>query len=163
MVADNVSDDVIVLLSKTRRTSATRVVLVLAELTEQAAFRAVACGVAGLVPRSEATPDHLVHVIKTAAAGDGYMPPNLLGALMSEVGTLQENVLLPQGRHSSGLSVREIDILRLIAEGHDTGVIATKLAYSERTIKYTLHQLMTRLQLRNRSHAVAFAMRQGLL
>ncbi|MER5850530.1 LuxR C-terminal-related transcriptional regulator, partial [Streptomyces sp. NPDC002012] len=96
-------------------------------------------------------------------AGDGYMPPNLLGALMSEVGTLQENVLLPQGRHFSGLSAREIDVLRLVAEGHDTEVIATKLAYSERTIKNALQGVMTRYQLRNRSRAVAFAMRQGLI
>ncbi|MFE6018671.1 response regulator transcription factor [Streptomyces sp. NPDC056441] len=163
MVADTVSEDVLVLLRKTRRTSTTRVVLILAELTEQAVFRAVGCGVAGLVPRSEATPEHLVHVIETVAAGDGYMPPNLLGALMSEVGTLQENVLLPQGRHFSGLSAREIDVLRLVAEGHDTEVIATKLAYSERTIKNALQGVMIRYQLRNRSHAVAFAMRQGLI
>ncbi|MFE3905939.1 hypothetical protein ACFXPY_38190 [Streptomyces sp. NPDC059153] len=39
---------------------------------------------------------------------------------MSEVGTLQENVLLPQGLHFSGLAPRETDVLRLIAEGHDT-------------------------------------------
>ncbi|MFD9605804.1 DNA-binding response regulator, partial [Streptomyces sp. NPDC059970] len=77
IVADTVSEDVLVLLRKTRRTSTTRVLLILAELTEQAVFRAVGCGVAGLVPRSEATPEHLVHVIETVAAGDGYMPPNL--------------------------------------------------------------------------------------
>ncbi|MFB6988605.1 response regulator transcription factor [Streptomyces sp. NPDC056178] len=63
--------------------------------------------------------------------------------------------------HRSG--PREIDVLRLIAEGHDTEVIAKELAYSERTIKNVLHELMTRLQLRNRSHAVAYAMRQGLI
>ncbi|MER5853903.1 DNA-binding response regulator, partial [Streptomyces sp. NPDC002012] len=44
-----------------------------------------------------------------------------------------------------------------------TEVIATKLAYSERTIKNALQGVMTRYQLRNRSHAVAFAMRQGLI
>ncbi|MFC9624436.1 response regulator transcription factor [Streptomyces sp. NPDC056930] len=82
---------------------------------------------------------------------------------MAEIGTLQENVLRPQGLHFSGLAPREIDVLRLIAEGHDTPVIAEKLAYSERTIKYVLHELMTRLQLHNRSHAVAYAMRQGLI
>ncbi|MFF1917031.1 LuxR C-terminal-related transcriptional regulator [Streptomyces sp. NPDC058239] len=163
MVADTVSDDVLVLLRHTRRTSTTRTVLIVADFSEQAVFRAVGCGVAGVVPRSEATPEHLIHVIQAVARGDGYMPPNLLGSLMAEVGTLQENVLRPQGLHFTGLAPREIDVLRLVAEGHDTEAIAKQLAYSERTIKNVLHELMTRLQLRNRSHAVAYAMRQGLL
>ncbi|MFE7358032.1 response regulator transcription factor [Streptomyces sp. NPDC057543] len=157
IVADTVSEDVRVLLRSARRTSTTRVVLIVADSTEQAVFRAVECGVAGFVPRSEVTPEHLVHVIQTAAAGDGYLPPNLLMALMSEVGTLQE------GRHFSGLSAREIDVLRLVAEGHDTEAIASKLSYSERTIKNVLTTVMNRYQLRNRTHAVAFAMRRGLI
>jgi DNA-binding NarL/FixJ family response regulator len=61
------------------------------------------------------------------------------------------------------LAPREIDVLRLVADGYDTGEIATKLAYSERTVKNVLHDVTTRLQLRNRSHAVAFALREGLI
>ncbi|WP_383826475.1 response regulator transcription factor [Streptomyces sp. NPDC058486] len=57
----------------------------------------------------------------------------------------------------------EVDVLRLVAEGYDTADIAAKLSYSERTIKNVLHAVITRLQLRNRSHAVAYAMRQGLI
>ncbi|MFD3524843.1 LuxR C-terminal-related transcriptional regulator [Streptomyces sp. NPDC058653] len=41
--------------------------------------------------------------------------------------------------------------------------IATKLGYSERTIKNILHSVMTRLQLRNRAYAITYAMRQGLI
>ncbi|MGO4426651.1 response regulator transcription factor, partial [Streptomyces sp. MCAF7] len=47
--------------------------------------------------------------------------------------------------------------------GYDTADIAMKLSYSERTIKNVLHAVMTRLNLRNRSHAVAYALRQGLI
>ncbi|CAM5282882.1 response regulator transcription factor [Streptomyces californicus] len=72
-------------------------------------------------------------------------------------------MLGPRGLHFTGLASREVDVLRLVAEGYDTADIATKLAYSERTIKNVLHSVMTRLQLRNRSHAVAYAMRQGLI
>jgi len=54
-------------------------------------------------------------------------------------------------------------VLRLVAEGWDTAQIATKLSYSERTVKNVLHDVTTRLQLRNRSHAVAYAMREGLI
>ncbi|HVX44496.1 MAG TPA: LuxR C-terminal-related transcriptional regulator, partial [Mycobacteriales bacterium] len=49
------------------------------------------------------------------------------------------------------------------AEGYSTSEIAEQLAYSERTVKSALHDLTSRYQLRNRSHAVAFAMREGLI
>ena len=63
----------------------------------------------------------------------------------------------------NGLATREIEVLRLVADGCDTHEIADKLAYSERTVKNVLHDVTTRLQLRNRSHAVAYALRQGLI
>ena len=53
--------------------------------------------------------------------------------------------------------------LRLLAEGYDTAAIADTLAYSERTIKNVIHDVTSRLHLRNRSHAVAFAMRTGVI
>ena len=61
------------------------------------------------------------------------------------------------------LSSREADVLRLVAEGRDTSEIAEELCYSERTVKNVLHDLTTRLQLRNRTHAVAYALREGLI
>ncbi|UJW36801.1 LuxR C-terminal-related transcriptional regulator [Saccharothrix sp. AJ9571] len=41
--------------------------------------------------------------------------------------------------------------------------IAAQLCYSERTIKNTVHDVVSRFQLRNRTHAVAFAMREGMI
>ena len=58
---------------------------------------------------------------------------------------------------------RPCPVLRLVAEGLDTGEIARQLAFSERTIKSVLHDVTTRLQLRNRAHAVAFAVREGFI
>ena len=54
-------------------------------------------------------------------------------------------------------------MLRLLAEGQDTQEIASTLCYSERTVKGVIHEITTRLQLRNRSHAVAFALRNDLI
>ena len=54
-------------------------------------------------------------------------------------------------------------MLRLVAEGLDTGEIAKELAYSERTIKNVIHDVTSRLNLRNRSQAVAYALREGLI
>ncbi|MFH9367360.1 response regulator transcription factor [Streptomyces anulatus] len=163
MVVDAVDDEVLRVLRNIQRTSTCRTVLVTTDIDEQKLVSAAECGVAGVVRRSESTPEHLVQVIGTVARGEGHLPSDLLGRLLEEVGRLQGQVLGPRGLHFTGLAAREVDVLRLVAEGYDTADIATKLAYSERTIKNVLHSVMTRLQLRNRSHAVAYAMRQGLI
>ena len=61
------------------------------------------------------------------------------------------------------LTGREAEVLRLVADGLDTAEVAEELAYSESTIKGVLAKLMTRLEARNRCHAVAIVLRQGLI
>ncbi|MBW5252491.1 response regulator transcription factor [Streptomyces poriferorum] len=163
MVVDTVDEDVLTMLRHVQRTSDSRTVLVTTEIDEQKLVSAAECGVVGVIRRAQSTPEHLVQVIETVARGEGHLPSDLLGRLLAEVGRLQGQVLGPRGLHFTGLAAREVDVLRLVAEGYDTADIATKLAYSERTIKNVLHSVMTRLQLRNRSHAVAYALRQGLI
>ena len=102
-------------------------------------------------------------VITAAASGEGSVPPDLLGRLLEQVGRLQRHVLGPRGIMFTGLAPREVDVLRLLADGLDTAEIARRLAYSERTVKNVVHDVTTRLQLRNRSHAVAYALREGLI
>jgi DNA-binding NarL/FixJ family response regulator len=72
-------------------------------------------------------------------------------------------VLGPRGIVFTGLAPREVEVLRLLADGLDTAEIARRLCYSERTVKNVVHDVTTRLQLRNRSHAVAYALREGLI
>jgi DNA-binding CsgD family transcriptional regulator len=67
------------------------------------------------------------------------------------------------GVNPSGLTAREVDVLRLMAEGLDTAEIAGKLCYSERTVKNVIYGITHRLKLRNRSHAVAYALRSGMI
>jgi DNA-binding NarL/FixJ family response regulator len=59
------------------------------------------------------------------------------------------------------LRSRERDVLVLFAEGHSTREVAQRLCYSERTIKNILQDLTTRFGLRNRTQAVAWALRNG--
>jgi DNA-binding NarL/FixJ family response regulator len=63
----------------------------------------------------------------------------------------------------AGLEAREADVLRLLAEGLGTPEIAARLNYSERTVKNIIHGVLTRWSLRNRAHAVAFALRNGAI
>ena len=83
--------------------------------------------------------------------------------LLEQVQRLQRQVLAPRGLTLTGLSKRETDVLRLLADGHDTADIARTLCWSERTVKNIVHDVTTRLQLRNRAHAVAYAVREGLI
>jgi DNA-binding NarL/FixJ family response regulator len=116
-----------------------------------------------MLRRSEASCERLVAAVGAAASGEGSVPPDLLGRLLDQVGRLQRQVLAPRGLTFTGLTEREICVLKLVAEGHETSEIAQQLAFSERTIKNVIHDLTTRLNLRNRTHAVAYALKQGLI
>jgi DNA-binding NarL/FixJ family response regulator len=163
VVTDSVDDDALTLLRIVQRRGVSRAVLVAGHLDDGDLVKAVETGVVGLVRRSEATPDRLIAVIMAAASGEGSVPPDLLGRLLDQVGKLQRHVLGPRGIMFTGLAPREVEVLRLLADGLDTSEIAHELAYSERTVKNVVHDVTTRLQLRNRSHAVAYALREGLI
>jgi DNA-binding NarL/FixJ family response regulator len=163
VVADKADEETVRALRALQRGGVPRLVLVASFLDGNELVAAVEAGVSGVLRRAEATIDRLLAVIQSTAAGDGTMPPDLLGRLLDHVGRLQRQVLDPRGFSFAGLSAREIEVLRLVADGHDTKEIAAQLCYSERTVKNVLHEITTRLQLRNRSHAVAYAMREGLI
>jgi DNA-binding NarL/FixJ family response regulator len=140
-----------------------RVVLVVSVLDDASLMAGVEAGCCGFIRRSEVTPERLTTVIVAAAAGDGSVPPDLLGRLLTHVSNAQANVLSPRGLHLSGLSDREIDVLKLVAAGFETSEIADRLCYSERTVKGVIHEVTTRFRLKNRAQAVAYAVRQGLI
>jgi DNA-binding NarL/FixJ family response regulator len=163
VVTDVLDDESIRILHALRRGDQPRLILVARVIDESALVTAAEAGVAGLIRRAEATPEVLVRTIVRVASGDGEVPPDLLGRLLEQLGQLQRHVLTPRGLTFTRLTPRETDVLRLVAEGRDTSEIAAVLCYSERTIKNVVHDLTTRLQLRNRSHAVAYAVREGLI
>jgi DNA-binding NarL/FixJ family response regulator len=162
LIADLVDEDTARSIHTISR-EGSRVVLVATLVDGGAVLVAVEAGVAAIVRRSEATPDRLVTAIRAASTGDGHLPPDLLGRLLQQVGGTQTRPPAPQGLRFGGLTQRELTVLRLIAEGYSTREIARRLSYSERTIKNSIHDLVSRFQLRNRAHAVAFAVRQGLI
>lgn len=163
VVADVVDDSVIRVLRAVQRGGIPRTVLVATVLDDAAVINAAEAGVSALLRRGEATPERLTGVVEKVAAGEGELPPDLLARLLGQVGALQRQVLTPRGITFSGLTQREIEVLRLVAEGYDTAEIARTICFSERTIKAILHDVTTRLQLRNRAHAVAYAVRAGLI
>lgn len=162
VVAEHLDDAAVRVLHQLRR-GEHRLVLVTTTVDDAVLVAAAEAGVSGLLRRCDATPELLVRTIERVAAGSGEIPPDLMGRLLEQVGRLQRQVLAPRGLTFSGLTPRETQVLKLVADGHDTSEIALDLCYSERTVKNVLHDLTTRLQLRNRSHAVAYAVREGLI
>jgi DNA-binding NarL/FixJ family response regulator len=138
-------------------------VLMTGELDEAPLLTLVECHVVAILPKNSVTGDQLVDCVVAAAAGNGVMPRDVLGTLLRRIKVLQREVLAPNGLSASGLEPREVDVLRLIAEGWGTEEIAKELAYSERTVKNVIFNMTTRLHLRNRAHAVAYALRAGVI
>jgi len=163
IVAEQVDDETVRMIRSVQRNGGPPVAVVMSHLDEQALLRAIEAGASAFLRRSEATPEALEAAIESAAVGDGRVPADLLGRLLGQVGQLQREVLSPRGLTFSGLTDREVDVLRLVADGHDTSEIASNLCYSERTVKNVIHDVTSRFNLKNRSHAVAYAVREGLI
>ncbi len=163
IVAEGVDSDVAAQVRRLRRSGIERTVLVVTRLDDAGMLLAVENGVAGLLRRSEATTKSLTRTLHTVASGEGALPADLLGRFMDQVGRLQRRVLAPRGLTFSGLTEREIAVLSLLAEGHDTAEVGRRLFYSERTVKNIVHDVTSRFDLRNRTHAVAFAVREGYI
>jgi DNA-binding NarL/FixJ family response regulator len=163
VVVDEMDDRAVADVRALRRRGAEQVVVVAARLDDAGLLAAAEAGASGVLRRGQVTPQSLLACIRAAAAGDGSLPPDLLGRLLGQVGRLQRQVLAPRGLTFSGLTDREVKILRLLAEGLDTAEVSHQLFLSERTVKNVVHDMTSRLNLRNRTHAVAYALRQGLI
>ncbi|MFD7003057.1 response regulator transcription factor [Streptomyces mirabilis] len=120
-------------------------------------------GVRAVLWRAETSAAVLLQAVQAVAAGHAWLPPVIQGQLLEQIEYVQRAVLHPRGLSASGLTSREIDVLRLVSEGLDLSEIALKMSYSERTIKKILSAVLRRLGLRNRVHAVAYAIRAGII
>jgi len=124
---------------------------------------AVQAGAVGYLWKETLTPDALVASLRTAATGSGVLAPDLLGDLLRTIARAQNELLEPRGLSLSPLTVREQEVLRLVADGHPTREVAKRLSYSERTVKNVIHDVVTKFNARSRSQAVAAAVREGLI
>ena len=160
-VTDAVDEETTQWLCGLHRADGLPVVLVSGRVDGRALSALVEAGVRGVLRRPDATAERLVSAVRAAAAGHGDLPPELLRQLLDHLAGLNRQVLNPRGYSFSGLTERERTVLQLLAEGLSTREVAVRLSYSERTIKTVIQDLTLRLQLRNRTQAVAYALRNG--
>jgi DNA-binding NarL/FixJ family response regulator len=134
-----------------------RVMVCSSDTSETSVLAAMQAGAVGYLRKDTLTTDTLGAAVRAAFNGTGVMETELLGNLLKSV-SLESN-RPPVAR----LTEREQQVLALIAAGHPTREVAQQLCYSERTVKNVLHDVVTKLNARSRSQAVAFAVREGLI
>jgi DNA-binding NarL/FixJ family response regulator len=126
--------------------------------SEEAVLAALQAGADGVLRKETLTTDSLGSAVRAAADGTGVVTSELLHDLLDG---------LAQNGHEKApaarLTDREQQVLSLIANGHPTREVAQQLCYSERTVKNVLHDVVTKLNARSRSQAVAHAVREGLI
>lgn len=111
--------------------------------------RALRAGAAGYLLKS--APKHeLLDVIRTVHAGRRHIPPEVAARLAEHFGEEE-------------LTTRELEVLRLIRDGHRNKQIADQLTIAETTVNFHVKNLMGKLGANDRAHAVTIAIRRGLL
>lgn len=158
IIGDKVDDLVLNLVRTTRASSHRPEIVVLAtDMAPAQALQTIASGARGLLWRRDASAARLTRAVLAAASGDCTVPPEMLDRLLEMDGPGRPD---PPG---GGLSERERAVLGMVAEGRETDEIARELCYSSRTVTSIVHDITHRFRLRNRAHAVAYALRAGLL
>ena len=122
--------------------------------TDERVLGAVRAGARGYLLKG-ASADEIARGIRTVHGGGSYLEPRVASKLLAEVKSPR-----PKG---SGLSEREREVLRLVAEGLPTKQIALSLSISERTVKFHVNSIFHKLGADNRAQAVALAAQRGLL
>lgn len=134
------------------RAPETQIVIVTMEENPMFAQRALGAGAIGFVLKDRAD-EELAEAIRLAARGEQYVSPRLARPLEEMHRTVAEDKL----------SVREVEVLRLIALGHTSVEIARKLHLSPRTVETHRARIHRKLALTTRADLVAYALRHGLL
>jgi DNA-binding NarL/FixJ family response regulator len=166
VIADRVGEGTLAILQRAAELAPDRemrFVLVCDDIREPQLLRALNWGLVSVLPRQETDYERIARALVNARDGKVELPVDAHGWLEGRIRLVQRDVLAPHDLTTAGLYTREVEVLRLLAEGVDTLEIAQRLSYSERTVRNIIHGLLTRMKLRNRAHAVAYALRNGAM
>ncbi|GJF24270.1 MULTISPECIES: response regulator transcription factor [Streptomyces] len=123
-------------------------------------YEALRAGASGFLLK-DAPPDRLLHGIRTVALGAALLDPEVTRRL---VGRYAARIRPAAGRAQDiPLTPRELEVLRLIADGLSNSEIAAALVISHETVKTFVSRILTKLGLRDRVQAVVYAYRHGLV
>lgn len=130
----------------------------------------IVAGAIGFLSKATLRPETLLATLLASASGSTILAAGLLNTLATQrpAGSVPSPEPSPAALPSptalpSPLTPREHSVLALIADGEPAREVARQLAYSERTVKNVLHDVVVKLGARSRSHAIAHAVRYGII
>ena len=122
-------------------------------------YQALRAGASGFLLK-DAPPAQLLHGIRTVSMGAALLAPEVTRQLVGKFAARIRPV--PGDEGDAALTSRELEVLRLIANGLSNSEIAATLVLSQETVKTYVSRILTKLDLRDRVQAVVYAYRSGL-
>jgi two-component system, NarL family, response regulator LiaR len=138
----------------------TRAIVLVSRADEEVVLDAVAAGACGLLLK-DAPPEDIHAALRAAFAGASPVSPQIATILLERLRASQKDAAA--ARSTVDLSERELQVLRLVAQGKDNQEIATELFLSPSTVKSHVSRILTKLHVRNRIQAAVYTAKQGLL
>lgn len=141
--------------------SATRVLILTTFDIDEYVYEGLRAGASGFLLK-DATPEQLIAAIHVVAEGEAVLAPSVTRRVVEAFAGL---AVAPEAlQHAlASLTPRERDVLRLMAKGHANSEIARDLVVSHATVKTHVRNVLAKLDLRDRVHAVVFAYESGLV
>jgi DNA-binding NarL/FixJ family response regulator len=134
------------------------VIILTVHEAEEYAMRALSLGAMGFLPKSAASAE-LERAIRTVASNEKYVSPELSRKVF-----LEHAKDIAQGRSPlAELTPRQLEVLRMVADGHSTRDIARKLSISVKTVESHRAQLMDRLNIYDVAGLVRYAIKMGVV
>jgi DNA-binding NarL/FixJ family response regulator len=139
----------------------TRVIVLTVSDQEQDVMDAILAGACGYLLK-DASIQALMQGIRAAAVGESLISPHIAGKVLQHV---RATTAAPEAAATirAELSDREIEVLKLIANGKDNGTIARDLHISPKTVKNHISNILMKLQIENRIQAAVYAVRSGIV
>jgi len=135
----------------------TQVVVLTSFAQDELIFSAIKAGALSYLLK-DADAETVLDAIQSASRGEAILHPRIAQRLMAEVATPG------RGRDpAAGLTAREMEVLRLVAQGRSNAKIAAELVITERTVKAHVSNLLGKLHLSDRTQAAVYAWREGLM
>lgn len=133
-----------------------RILVLTSYAEDEKAFSAIKAGAMGYLLK-DTSPEQLIQAIKDVHQGNFSMHPNIARKLFKEIN--QKSSLPPT---HDPLSEREVDVLKLVAQGMTDQEIAAQLFISNWTVHTHVRNILAKLHLANRTQAALYAQRTGL-
>lgn len=139
----------------------TRILILTTHDLDEYVFEALRAGASGFMLK-DAPVEQLVEAIHVLAAGDALLAPAVTRRVIEAFATMPEPSAPPPDRLED-LTAREVEVLRLLAQGRSNADIAAELIVSAATAKTHVSNILTKLRLRDRIQAVIYAYENSLV